>query len=48
MLKMMEKKNNDKGELIDRTAWLTRLQMVCEYMPITQSVFLWRKSKTSL
>ena len=25
MLKMMEKKNNDKGELIDRTAWFTRL-----------------------
>ena len=22
---MMEKKNNDKGELIDRTAWFTRL-----------------------
>ena len=21
----MEKKNNDKGELIDRTAWFTRL-----------------------
>ena len=25
MLKVMEKKNNDKGELIDRTAWFTRL-----------------------
>ena len=25
MLKMMEKKNNDKGELIERTAWFTRL-----------------------
>ena len=25
MLKMMEKKSNDKGELIDRTAWFTRL-----------------------
>ena len=25
MLKMMEEKNNDKGELIDRTAWFTRL-----------------------
>ena len=25
MLKMMEKKDNDKGELIDRTAWFTRL-----------------------
>ena len=24
-VKMMEKKNNDKGELIDRTAWFTRL-----------------------
>ena len=23
--KMMEKKNNDKGELINRTAWFTRL-----------------------
>ena len=26
MLKMMEKKNNDKGELIDRTAWFIRLR----------------------
>ena len=26
MSKMMEKKNNDKGELIDRTAWFTRLR----------------------
>ena len=25
MFKMMEKKNNDKGELIDGTAWFTRL-----------------------
>ena len=25
MLKMMGKINNDKGELIDRTAWFTRL-----------------------
>ena len=25
MLKVMEKKNNDKSELIDRTAWFTRL-----------------------
>ena len=23
---MMEKKNNDKGELIDRTVWFTRLE----------------------
>ena len=26
MLKMMEKKNNDKGKLIDQTAWFTRLR----------------------
>ena len=26
MLKMLEKKNNDKGELIDRTAWFIRLR----------------------
>ena len=25
MLKMMEKENNDKGELTDRAAWFTRL-----------------------
>ena len=25
MLKMMEKKSNDKGELINQTAWFTRL-----------------------
>ena len=25
MLKMAEKKNNDKGELINQTAWFTRL-----------------------
>ena len=25
MLKMVEKQNNDKGQLIDRTAWFTRL-----------------------
>ena len=25
MLKMMEKKNNEKCEFIDRTAWFTRL-----------------------
>ena len=27
MFKMMEKKNNDQGELIDRTAWFTRLRL---------------------
>ena len=26
MLKMMEKKNNEKCEFIDRTAWFTRLR----------------------
>ena len=39
MLKMMEKKSNDKGELIDRTAWFTRLcmTMICMLLSRNQS-----------
>ena len=45
---MMEKKNNDKGQLINRTAWFTRLyiyisgQLFCHLVKINRPKILLR------
>ena len=42
MLKVMEKKNDDKGELIDRTAWFTSyLRGRSSLRPIGEACLAW-------